>query len=154
MNPADIQSGQIAQLIQLAVGPVFLISGVGVTLNVLTSRLARIVDRSRRFEELREVSNDQARIADLDKQLRVMAKRSRYINAALTLATISALATAIVVVLLFANAFVRVNFGPYIALLFVAAMVCLAGAFLAFLIEVRIATAALRIGVPSGTAKQ
>ena len=41
----------IAHLIQVALTPIFLISAIGVTLNVLTSRLARIVDRARRLEE-------------------------------------------------------------------------------------------------------
>ena len=40
----------IVHLIQSAVAPVFLLSGVGVTLGVLTNRLARIVDRARYLE--------------------------------------------------------------------------------------------------------
>ena len=36
---------EIVHLIQSAVAPVFLLSGVGVTLGVLTNRLARIIDR-------------------------------------------------------------------------------------------------------------
>ena len=42
----------VGHLIQLAVAPVFLIAGVAATLNVLTSRLARIVDRALAFDEL------------------------------------------------------------------------------------------------------
>jgi hypothetical protein len=55
---------------------------------------------------------------------------------------------ALVVVALFANAFLAVNLAGLIAILFVAAMLSLTGAFLAFLIEVWIATAAIRIGRP------
>ena len=61
---------------------------------------------------------------------------------------ISALLVALVVVALFANAFLAVQLSALIALLFVAAMLALTGAFLTFLIEVRIATAAIRIGQP------
>jgi hypothetical protein len=43
---ASIQSTDIAHLIQVALTPIFLISAIGVTLNVLTSRLARSVDRA------------------------------------------------------------------------------------------------------------
>ena len=43
----DLQTENVAKLIQLALGPVFLISGVGITLSMLTQRLARIVDRAR-----------------------------------------------------------------------------------------------------------
>ena len=42
-----VASVDIAHLIQVALTPIFLISAIGVTLNVLTSRLARIVDRAR-----------------------------------------------------------------------------------------------------------
>ena len=37
----------VVHVIQLAVAPVFLLSGVGVILTVLTNRLARIIDRAR-----------------------------------------------------------------------------------------------------------
>jgi hypothetical protein len=150
MTPADLSLAHISTLIQSAVGPVFLISGVGVTLNVLTSRLARVVDRARGLESERHQAGDEMARADIDSRLAVMARRARHINAAITLATISALLTAITVVLLFTSAFLPVNFGGYIAVLFVSSMLCLAFAYLAFLIEVRIATAALRIGIPKG----
>jgi hypothetical protein len=42
-----VQTGEIAHLIQVALTPIFLISAIGVTLNVLTNRLSRIVDRAR-----------------------------------------------------------------------------------------------------------
>ena len=37
----------IAQTIQLSLGPVFMLAGIGALLNVLAGRLARIVDRAR-----------------------------------------------------------------------------------------------------------
>jgi CBS domain containing-hemolysin-like protein len=146
MSPADLSLDHVAKLIQSAIGPVFLISGVGVTLNVLTSRLARVVDRAHSLERERGTNTEAAARADLDARLAVMARRARYINTAITLCTISALLTAVTVMLLFSNAFVPVNFGTYIAILFVLSMLSLAIAYLVFLIEVRIATAALRIG--------
>jgi Protein of unknown function (DUF2721) len=147
MTPADLSLAHISTLIQSSVGPVFLISGVGVTLNVLTSRLARVVDRARGLEQERQHAADERARADIDSRLRVMARRARHINSAITLATISALLTAITVMLLFTSAFMPVNFGGSIAVLFVSSMLCLALAYLVFLIEVRIATASLRIGI-------
>jgi hypothetical protein len=148
MNPlsfAGTQITDIAHAIQLSVAPVFLLSGVGVLLNVLTSRLARIVDRARPWEEkLAHVSETEA--AWLHQQLRVLARRARHVNRAITLSTISALLTAIVVALLFGSAFLQFNLASAVALLFIVAMMALVGALLSFLIEVRIATAALRIG--------
>jgi hypothetical protein len=134
----------IVHLIQSAVAPVFLLSGVGVTLGVLTNRLARIVDRARSLE-LR-VDEDGARAESTAASLRVLARRAHYINTAIALCTISALFVSLVVMSLFASAFTSINLSGAIAILFVAAMICLTGAFGAFLVEVRIATQALRFG--------
>lgn len=134
----------IVHLIQSAVAPVFLLSGVGVTLGVLTNRLARIVDRARSLE-LR-VHAEEARAESTAASLRVLARRAHYINIAIALCTVSALLVSIVVMSLFASAFVSLNLSALIAILFVLAMICLTGSFLAFLIEVRLATMSLRFG--------
>ena len=91
----------IAHLIQTAVGPVFLLSGIATTLNVLMGRLARVIDRARLIEERPPVEPQQARA--LQTELRVLARRARFINAAISLTTLSALLVALTVVLLFAN---------------------------------------------------
>ena len=41
----------VAQVIQAAVAPVFLLAGVGATLNVLATRIGRIIDRARVMED-------------------------------------------------------------------------------------------------------
>lgn len=147
MTPFQSPAGDIAYLIQTSVGPVFLVSGVGVTLNVLTTRLARIIDRARVFEtQLAAGTEPPAQLAEMRHALIVLARRARHISRAMTFATLSALLAAIVVVLLFADAFIRWNIGAAIATMFIASLLSLVGAFVEFLIEVRIATAALRIG--------
>lgn len=146
----------IVHLIQSAVAPVFLLSGVGVTLGVLTNRLARIVDRARTLEDqlastaitANAAPEATARRKSLEQSLRVLARRAHYINVAITLSTLSALLVALVVILLFAGAFLKIRLEVAIAVLFIASMVMLTGAFFAFLIEVRLATASLRIGAP------
>jgi hypothetical protein len=141
------QPVDIAHLIQVALTPIFLISAIGVTLNVLTSRLARIVDRARSMED-RLLRSDTAQDSrDLHGQLKILARRSRWINAAITLITLSALFIALVVVMLFVNAFLRWDLSAFIACMFILSMLALAAALLAFLIEVRIATTTLRIGM-------
>ena len=141
------QSVDIAHLIQVALTPIFLISAIGVTLNVLTSRLARIVDRARTLEDRLPHPEHVHDGADLHAQLRILARRSRWINAAITLITLSALFIALVVVMLFMNAFLRYELSAVIAGMFIMSMVTLAAALLTFLIEVRIATTTLRIGI-------
>jgi len=138
----------IAHLIQSSVAPVFLLSGVAATLGVLTNRLARIVDRARKLEE--SLHGRPGGDAQVRADLGVLARRARYINVAISLCAIAALLVALVVVTLFANAFLGSELGGLIALLFVGAMVCLSAAFIAFFIEVRLAMAVLRIGLPRG----
>jgi len=144
MAVADVSSLDIAHLIQVAVGPVFLLSGIGVTLGVFTTRLARIVDRARAAES--ETARDPRHETLLKSRLEVLAKRSRYISAAITLATLSALLVATTVVLLFANAILNLRLAIAIAVIFAASTLSLTGALLVFLIEVRLATVSLRIG--------
>jgi hypothetical protein len=135
----------IAHLIQSSVAPVFLLSGVAATLGVLTNRLGRIVDRARLLEG--RLAANAAGATELHADLEVLARRANYINVAISLSTIAALLVALVVVTLFANAFLGSELAILIALLFVGAMVCLSAAYVAFFVEVRIAVAALRIGI-------
>lgn len=146
MTGVDLQTENVAKLIQLALGPVFLISGVGITLSMLTQRLARIVDRARALEDQREIAASEAKLKHIDKDLRAIFRRTKYMNIAIALSTTSALLTTLVVTLLFASEFTRMSVGAVIAIMFVASMVCLSLAFLMFLIEVRIAVNTLRIG--------
>ncbi len=147
MIGVDLQTENVAKLIQLALGPVFLISGVGITLNMLTSRLARIVDRARTLETQRESTSNDKKLAAIDEDLKVIFRRARYINSAIALGTTSAFLTALVVTLLFASEFTPLGVGGVIAAMFVASMASLSVSFLLFLLEVRIATNSLRIGV-------
>jgi len=141
------QAADVAHLIQVALTPIFLISAIGVTLNVLTNRLARIVDRARAMESELCRPDYQAGGRDLHAALGVLARRARYINAAITLITVSALFIALVVVMLFVNAFAHWDLAAFIAIMFILSMLSFAAALTSFLIEVRIATTTLRIGI-------
>jgi CBS domain containing-hemolysin-like protein len=149
-----VQSVDIAHLIQIALTPIFLISAIGVTLNVLTSRLARIVDRARAMEDILRQPDRQHDGRDLHGALDVLARRARYINAAIMLITLSALFISLVVVMLFVNAFLRWDLSAFIACMFILSMLSLAAALLAFLIEVRIATNTLRIGIEAASRQE
>src|ERR1700687_465369 len=147
-----VQSVDIAHLIQVALTPIFLISAIGVTLNVLTSRLARIVDRARAMEDVLCRPGYQPGGRDLHAALGVLARRARYINAAITLITLSALFIALVVVMLFVNAIAHWDLSVFIACMFILSMLSLAAALSAFLIEVRVATNTLQRGMEAAEA--
>jgi CBS domain containing-hemolysin-like protein len=151
VNAAAVQATDVAHLIQIALTPIFLISAIGVTLNVLTNRLSRIVDRARAMEDVVSAPDYRPTHRDLHAALGVLARRARYINAAITLITLSALFIALVVVMLFVNAFAHWELSAFIAILFILSMLALAAALTAFLIEVRIATTTLRIGIEAAS---
>lgn len=145
------QAADVAHLIQVALTPIFLISAIGVTLNVLTNRLSRIVDRARAMENELCRPDYQAGARDLHAALGVLERRARCIYAAITLITLSALLIALVVVMLFVNAFAHWELAAFIAIMFILSMLSFAAALTAFLIEVRIATTTLRIGIETAS---
>jgi hypothetical protein len=140
----DLSVSTVAEIVRLALAPVFLLSGIGAFLNVLASRLSRIVDRSRDIEPKLLASRGPAHdrwIADL----KILDKRLRLISWATGLSVTSAILTCLVVILLFAANLIRNRLGTEIAWLFMASMVSIGAAFAVFLIETTVAARAVRI---------
>lgn len=145
MIQAESQVTAIAQVIQLAVAPVFLLTGVGAILAVMAQRLARIIDRARVLEERLPVSTGDARGRHVG-ELEMLARRATLMNRAIGLCTTCALLVCTVIVTLFLGAFLKTDASLIIGLLFVAAMLALFGGLVSFLAEIRLAMTALRIG--------
>lgn len=76
---------QLAQLIQLAIGPVVLISGVGLILLTMTNRFGRIIDRGRRVADLIEGAHDAKRREVLRLQLGILRRQARLMRTAVSL---------------------------------------------------------------------
>jgi hypothetical protein len=134
----------IAHAIQLAVAPVFLLTGVASILSVLTNRLGRIIDRSRFLHGklLLDVETDPS----IQAELKALKQRARLIHWAIGLCTTCLLLICSVVAVLFLGSFFKLKMAAVIASLFVAAMVCLTAALLNFICEIYLATAQVRSG--------
>jgi hypothetical protein len=145
LDLSQLDVPDVTHSMQLALGPVFLLNGIGVLLAMMTARLARIVDRARQLEARLPVAGE-AEAAAIHRTLAVTSRRARLMNRGITLSTVAALLVATIVALLFATAFVTFPTGPVVALLFVVCMLALVGSLWAFLQEVRVATFALRFG--------
>ena len=140
----NLSVNTVAEIVRLALAPVFLLSGIGAFLNVLASRLSRIVDRSRDIEPMLLAS----RGAEHDRwlaDLRVLDKRMRLISWATGLSVSSAILTCLVVILLFAANLVRTRLGTEIAWLFIGSMVTIGIGFAVFLWETTVAGRAVRV---------
>jgi hypothetical protein len=134
----------VAQIIQLAVAPVFLLAGIGAFLNVCTGRLSRIVDRARDIEPLLLES----RGAEHDRwlgEIRTLDRRMALVSQAIFLSVLAAVLICAVVVLLFAAGLTGAHFGTAIAILFIATMIAIGAGFAVFLIETRLGSRAVRI---------
>ena len=121
----------VAHVIQLAVAPVFLLTGIGAILSVLTGRLGRLVDRFRALTESQEQL--------LPKQLRelqILSVRARWVHWSITLCTASALFVSIVIGALFMGAVVDMNPSRVVSILFIAAMTSLIVGLGCFLREI------------------
>jgi hypothetical protein len=140
----DLSVNTVAEIVRLALAPVFLLSGIGAFLNVLAGRLSRIVDRSRAIEPLLLAS----RGAEHDRllgDLRIVDKRMSLISWATGLSVVSAVLTCLVVVLLFAANLIRTRLGTEIAWLFIASMAAIGAAFTVFLYETTVAARAVKV---------
>ncbi len=134
----------IAQTIQLALAPVFVLVAIGNIMNLLSTRLGRVVDRSRRLQELHGGTEGMEH-DDIVREIRMVDRRILLINRAILLLVLSGLCVGLTVVLLFVTEFSGADLQPYAATIFIFAVALLMGALMLFLQETREATAALRI---------
>lgn len=128
----------IAHVIQLAVAPVFLLTGIGAILSVLVNRLARVVDRFRVLESIQPAAVDAAHIS-LQAEMGVLAWRARMVHWAIGFCTSSALLVCMVIATLFIGSITSVEMPGVIAALFIAAMLALVVGLLCFLREIALA---------------
>lgn len=139
----DIGSlAHVAQTIQLAIAPVFLLAAIGSILNVLSGRLARTVDRSRILQS--RSADDEKGAARSAVELRALDTRVKLISDAVFLCVASAITVCVVVAVMFVARLVGFPLGDLIALLFIVAMLLLVAGLILFSIEVRVATRAIQ----------
>jgi len=141
-----MQALSVAQLIpvlQTAIGPTILISGVGLLLLTMTNRLARTIDRTRTVaRELPDTgAPDHAKHAG---QLRVLWRRAHLIRLSIALASLSALFAAILIIALFVTALLQIENVWLICTLFIICLVCLIGSLMVFIHDINLALAALK----------
>jgi hypothetical protein len=146
MAAESIAVTSIAHTIQLAVAPVFLLAGVAAFLNLLTGRLARVVDRARVLVT-EFTPKDHPTHQRQVWELRQLDRRMHIVSLAILLCTASAIAICLVVAGLFIAALADLNFGRAMAVAFILAMVMLVAGLTAFLLEVQLALKTIRVPV-------
>ena len=135
---------ELIPVLQVAIGPVILISGVGLLLLTLTNRYGRTIDRSRQLvRELRELAGDDRE--RLEGQIEILYRRARLIRLSITLAAVSVLLASVLIIVLFLTALWNLEVGLVLSLLFIACMVALSGSLVAFIRYINLSLGALKL---------
>lgn len=141
----SIALDDIGSSIQFAIAPIFLLVGTGSLLNVVTTRLGRVVDRARVLEQMVEDGEEER----LEKrhliELGLLDRRLKHGNQAVFFSSISAVLICVLVAILFLLDLLSVPAGGLIALLFIAVVLSLSLGLINFLLEVSLSMKALRV---------
>ncbi len=131
-----------------AIGPVILISGVGLLLLTMTNRLGRAIDRARQLKtELSKRTEGEHQ--HLQEQVAIIYRRAKLIRMSITLAALSALLAAALVVTLFVTALLQWQNGWLASVMFIACMISLIASLVAFIRDINLSLHALKLELGS-----
>jgi hypothetical protein len=135
---------QIIPQLRDAIGPVILISGVGLLLLTFTNRLGRAIDRARLLDaELPKRTG--AELEQVRAQIAIIYRRAKMIRLSITLAAMSALLAAALIIALFVAALMQWPYGWLVSLLFIGCMVSLFASLIAFIWDINLSLHALKL---------
>jgi Protein of unknown function (DUF2721) len=135
---------QLIPELQVAIGPVILISGVGLLLLTMTNRLGRAIDRARQLKRELSERTGHEREQTL-AQVAIIYRRARMIRLSILLAAISVLLAAALIITLFLSALVQWQQGTLASLIFIGSMVSLFGSMIAFIWDINLSLHALKL---------
>jgi hypothetical protein len=135
---------EIVPVLQVAIGPVILISGVGLLLLTMTNRLGRAIDRARQLKgELpKRTERDREQVL---AQVAIIYRRARMIRLSITLAALSALLASALIIALFVTALLHSEQAILLSIIFIACMVALFASLVAFICDINLSLHALKL---------
>ncbi|MBI5771829.1 MAG: DUF2721 domain-containing protein [Verrucomicrobia bacterium] len=144
MNVPSLQ--QLVPILQLAIGPVILISGVGLLQLSLTNRLGRLIDRARLLSRDRAAlgAGDTTRI---DAQIAIIDRRAGILRRSITLGATTVLLVSVLILVLFVSALLQLESGALVIAVFCAALLTLIGSTIYFLQEMKLALDAVHLEI-------
>jgi len=145
MQPLSVE--QLIPVLQTAIGPTILISGVGLLLLTMTNRLGRTIDRARIIARELPSTSDSDRAKGV-QQLRILWRRARLIRLAIGLASTSALFAAILIIVLFVTALLQMETAALICALFIICLACLIASLMVFIHDINQGLMALKLELP------
>jgi|SRR5581483_10301895 len=141
---------ELIPVLQIAIGPVILISGISLLLLTLTNRFGRTIDRSRQLvREMRDAPSSQQQLAG---QVNTLYRRARVIRLSIIAAAAGLLLASILIIALFLTALMKVEAGLLISLFFICCMLSLMVSLVAFVKDVQLSLVALSLELGCKTA--
>ena len=135
---------ELIPVLQVAIGPVILISGVGLLLLTLTNRFGRAVDRARTLlREMRDSSREERE--RLAGQVEILYHRASLIRISVIMAAVSVLLASVLIITLFVTALLKIESGPLISVLFICCMVSLIVSLGSFIRDIQLSLIALKL---------
>jgi len=136
----DISNTELVPILQTAIGPVILISGIGLLLLTMTNRLGRTVDRAR---DLKAGLSD--RQQHFENQLAILWSRARILRLSILLASMSVLCVAVLIIVLFLTVLMRIELAWLVSGLFIGSMLLLIGSLVVLIHDINQSLAALKL---------
>jgi hypothetical protein len=135
-------------VLEFSIGPVILISGVGLLLVSMTNRYGRIIDRCRiQADFLRTYTGGEAYRAGIRHQLDILLHRGRLLRLAIALAALSILQAALLILMLFVITLLKAEISTVIIVLFFGCILCLIFSMVFFIVDINVSLAALKLEI-------
>jgi hypothetical protein len=142
----EITVSELIPVLQTAIGPVVLISGIGLLILSMTNRLGRVIDRGRSLA--REMPQLSVQLhTQVKTQLLILSQRARYLRNAITFATLSVLLAAVLIIVLFVTAVFQIENVWLILLLFVTSISSLIVSLIIFLLDLNQSLIAFKLDI-------
>ncbi len=141
-------SADLLSMIQLAITPVILITGLGSLLLTMTNRLGRVVDRTRILAgQVRGAHGNETERAHIEAQLRIIYRRAGLVRRAVSMATASMVCSCLLVVAIFGKGVTGASMTWFIVTLFMMSLGCLLVSLVYFLRDIQLSLSALGLEV-------
>jgi len=138
---------QLLPILQFSIAPVILISGVGLLLLTLTNRFGRMVDRTRQLNQEMGTNPAADKVTALRTQIEILMRRAGILRLSISLGAGTVLLAAVLMLLLFLSAWLQLELSGLIVAVFCVALFCLIGSMVAFICDMNLALAAVRLEV-------
>lgn len=136
---------QLVPILQLSIGPVILISGVGLLLLTLTNRFGRMVDRARTLKHEQAQPTEAAAAGRRQAQIDILQRRAWILRLSILLGAVTVLLVSVLILVLFLSALLKLESAFLIVAIFSLALIALIGSMLAFIRDVNLSLVAVRL---------